>query len=185
VSSPAWSGPSSQPPSRPPSPAELARRRTDRVRRQAARTAPLVNDTWISSVLSHLHQAAGPEVSSLAPSDCAALARLATRLLKGKPPHRNGFLALFLGPSPHEELAAAIMASLELSGARSKTATGRALESVGIAVCRQAGIGLESCPCFQAPAGDEDDALILMLLRLAVGDWTGLADAPLTLLESH
>jgi hypothetical protein len=91
---------------------------------------------------------------------------------------------MLFGPSPHEDLAAAVMASLDLPASRSKTATGRALESVGIALCRQAGIGLESCPCFQSPAGDEADALLLTMLRLAIGDWTGLADLPLMLLDS-
>lgn len=154
-----------------------------RVTAAARRASKIVTQGWTDQVLDHLADIVGSPISaSLSASDCAELAKIAALLLDGRPPRRGSFKRFVFGAFPHEPLADAVLDHLGLPENSGRTATGRALQSVGIALCRQEKIQLSDCPCFQAPAQDESEAVVFLLLRLATGDWTGLADVPLALI---
>jgi hypothetical protein len=155
-----------------------AQRRTERVTKRARKVARVVDAPWSDQVLAQLDAVVGEGASAgLSVSDCVALARTADRLLHGRRPRRRrgGLLGLLVRSMDHESLAAMISDGLDLPTDQSDTAAARALQTIGIALCQQAGIPLANCPCFEDPAGTELESVLLSCLRLAAGDWTGLA----------
>lgn len=66
------------------------------------------------------------------------------------------------------------MQTLGLDPTVSTVAAARALQATGIALCSSQGIPLTDCPCFTDVTGLETTHVITALVRLAVGDWTGL-----------
>jgi hypothetical protein len=63
---------------------------------------------------------------------------------------------------------------LPLDEQQSAIAAARALQALGIALCRRAGRAPQRCPCFIDPATDETADVLALIIRAAVGDWTGL-----------
>lgn len=140
--------------------------------------APELTDKWSLAVLDHLD---GVTQGDLSISNCASIAAAAARMLrKGKPPRRRRpgarrfLLDLMGGPSAEDSIASAIADELPLDEQESTIATARALQALGIALCRRAGRPPQRCPCFIDPATDESADVLALIIRAAVGDWTGL-----------
>ncbi len=164
-----------------PTPSTAGRQRREaRVVARASKAIQLVQGTWTEQVLGQLAAIGGEETAAgLSIRDCADLAAAADRILHSGQARRRvsglGFLVeLFGGPSPEEALAATISGALDLPPGDSDIAAARALQAVGVALCRRAGKPLTQCPCFAGPAGSELESALFMVLRLAFGDWTGL-----------
>jgi len=162
-------------------------RRTERIAMRARKAARVVDAAWSRRVLAQLDAVVGEGASTgLSVRDCVALARTADRLLHGRRPRRrrSGFLGLLVRSTEHEELAATISEGLNLPPDQADIAAARALQAMGIALCQRASIPPTDCPCFDNPGGTELESVLLSFLRLAVGDWTGLA-IPFTPLSSQ
>jgi len=117
--------------------------------------------------------------NGLSTADCSALARTASLMLQGHQARQRksswgGLYELFGGPDIFEALGASVTDGLELPTDESNIAAARALQAAGVALCRAAGVPLTDCPCFADPAGSELESVLFLLLRLALGDWTGL-----------
>lgn len=146
---------------------------------RARRHVDVLDPTWSAEVVQHVADLLDEPPSA---AQCTDLARAAARILREQRSPRRGragiggfFLELIGGPSPEEMLAAAIAETLPLGDSRSAIAAARALQSLGIAACRKAGRPPEQCPCFADPATSETADVLALIIRLAVGDWTGLA----------
>jgi hypothetical protein len=157
-----------------------ATRRQDRISRRAVKAAPLVDSAWSASVLSQLRLITSSDIeNNLSTADCAALARTASLMLQGHQARQRqsswgGLYEFFGGPDIFEALGASIADGLELPVDDANIAAARALQAAGVALCRAAGVPLTDCPCFADPAGSELENVLFLLLRLALGDWTGL-----------
>lgn len=145
---------------------------------QAERYSIKLGPEWCTAVFDHVPTAV---LDGLSVEDCAGLALTAARLLrKGRQPrHRRpgarGFLSDLLGgPSMEESIAAAIADGLPLPQQQSAIAAARALQALGIALCRRAGRPPVRCPCFVDPASNELANVLALLIRSAAGDWSGL-----------
>jgi hypothetical protein len=164
-------------------------RRRSRIDRRATKAAETVTDSWARQILGRLDSVVAPGTSaSLSLSDCAELARAADLILRGQRPRRRaagwGFVREIMGgPTGAESLAETVSTRLGLPPDDADIAAARALQSVGIALCQEAGQPLTRCPCFNGPAGTELEKVLFLVLRLAVGDWSALA-LPLELLAS-
>ena len=145
------------------------------IAKRATKLAPLATAEWSDGVRDQLGQVA-PEISKgLTVRDCQDLAEIADRLLRGEPIPPAGLIERFLlGPTLPTLLARSLLTTLDLPADQSPIAAARALQSSGIAICRQAGLPLTDCPCFQGPAGSEFEEVLFFLFRLALGHWTGL-----------
>lgn len=139
-----------------------------------------MSPTWPELVLAQASASSASELLlGLQARDCANMAQVAEMILQGHRPRRRsegwGLLwGLFGGHSPIESLAATVAASFDLPSTSGDVATARALQSVGMALCQQAGIPLRKCSCFQAPATWELEDTLLLVICLAMGDWSGL-----------
>ncbi|GAB3267112.1 hypothetical protein GCM10027456_51740 [Kineosporia babensis] len=158
------------------------RNRRDRLRKRAGKAEARCKRDWSDGVL---HQAIQRTKTSgtleLAAADCQEIAdAVALLLMEGytrKPDSQGwGFLwELFGGPSAIEEIATATSSSLAAQSSEADLAAARALQMLGIALCQRAGIPLSECPCFVLSATWELERVLFLLLRMALGDWTGLA----------
>ena len=153
-------------------------RRAKRLIERAERHAPQLDGKWCGAVLDHLDAAAQGDLSI---RNCRGFAAAAVRILRERHPPRyrregaRGFLVeLFGGPSAEDSIAAAIADQLPLDEQQSAIAAARALQALGIALCRRAGRAPQRCPCFIDPATDETADVLALIIRAAVGDWTGL-----------
>jgi hypothetical protein len=165
-------------PSTAPSERTITRREERRLLNRAKRHAPRLDDKWCAAVLDHLDAVSQGDLSF---RNCAGFAAAANRILRERqsPRYRRkgarGFLLEILGgPSDEDSLAAAIADELPLDEQQSAIAAARALQALGITLCRRAGRAPQKCPCFIDPATDESADVLALILRAAVGDWTGL-----------
>jgi hypothetical protein len=125
--------------------------------------------------------ASASRLLELTAADCSVIARaVSSILLEGRRPRQRSegwrFLwELFGGPAAIEDLAASTSTSLQGVSDDPDLAAARALQAVGVAMCRRAGIPLTDCPCFELSATWELEDVLFLVLRLALGDWSGLA----------
>jgi hypothetical protein len=139
----------------------------------------LATPVWTDRVFEQLAQQLGqvdPSMTGgLSVGDCGELAAIAGRLLRGEPLQTRGMVQrLMFGASLPDLLARSLLESLDLPQDQSRVAAARALQASGIALCRQVGLPLADCPCFQEPAGIEFEDVLFLLFRLALGHWAGL-----------
>jgi hypothetical protein len=158
------------------------RTRRERVVRRAGKTEARLGVQWQDLVV---EQAANYASTSgpleLTAADCSAIAQaVSSILLEGRRPRQRsegwGFLwEMFGGPTGIEDLAASTSTSLKGVSEDPDLAAARALQALGVAMCRSAGIPLTDCPCFELSATWELEDVLFLVLRLALGDWSGLA----------
>jgi hypothetical protein len=146
------------------------------VAKRSAKLTPLATPAWTHQVRDQLVQQADPGAATrLSVEDCAELAALAGRLLRGEPLPTRGMIQRFiLGASLPELVARSLLDTLALPQGQSPVAAARALQATGIAPCREAGLALTTCPCLEEPAGLEFESVLFLLFRLALAHWTGL-----------
>ena len=161
--------------------ASKQRTRQERVGRRAVKAAPRLDDAWTDLVLDHAAQAMDEHALLLVTAaDCATIARTVAPILhEGHKPRQRqvGWAALLQildAPSAVEAVAASVSESLGLPSEEADIAAARALQSVGVAMCRRAGVPLTDCPCFALSAAWEVESVLFLFLRLAMGDWTSL-----------